>query len=315
MSVYNLTWTEAAALAKDGQRVRRWAWETWLEFRSGLWWIGPTQDEQTVVAAGDFGRLEFLVADWTTAEWGTATPCALPPEARHMPFVPPVFSLSYTRTGGALQDLNVTATLSDGIFPGYSIDVGFFGENLETRATLINSAWLALNPGSEFIISGAPPGAFTFTLQNTDWLSNAFFRVHSPLSGGPYHSLQTALISPIHALGAVWTHSFSILGVTYHLTGPLTDGDLTYLSLHRGWVGGSTFGYVRTAGAPITTVERGEFWNELMPPFAIAGTVTRTIPWLGWAGIYFSTPYIGRATVSSIPPLPGWSETREVIIT
>lgn len=59
-------WPTAALAGKAGHLVRRKEWTNrWLRYYNGLWWLRIGVDAPHVVQSADFGRDEFLAADWT----------------------------------------------------------------------------------------------------------------------------------------------------------------------------------------------------------------------------------------------------------
>ncbi len=59
-------WPTAAQAGKAGFFVRRNLWtDRWLQYYNGLWWLRAGTETPRVVKAADFGRDEFLAADWT----------------------------------------------------------------------------------------------------------------------------------------------------------------------------------------------------------------------------------------------------------
>lgn len=59
-------WPTAAQAGKAGYMVRRKEWtDRWLQYYNGLWWLRLGTDTPHVVKSADFGREEFLAADWT----------------------------------------------------------------------------------------------------------------------------------------------------------------------------------------------------------------------------------------------------------
>ena len=59
-------WPTAAQAGKAGFFVRRNLWtDRWLQYYNGLGWLRAGTETPRVVKAADFGRDEFLAADWT----------------------------------------------------------------------------------------------------------------------------------------------------------------------------------------------------------------------------------------------------------
>lgn len=88
---YNLRWSQAAALCRAGQAVRRYDWtDRWIVWAGHLFWLVYPSGESRVIKSTDFTRAEFLAMDWTTQPSARECAMPLPPEAPPPPEEEPI---------------------------------------------------------------------------------------------------------------------------------------------------------------------------------------------------------------------------------
>lgn len=117
----NLTWGEAADLARDGALIRRDAWPAgdaaWLRRGPGGLWevLDDNRRLLRVVRALDFDSAEFLAQDWTTDPPDVAPDvCARAPKKSR--FTPPGIGLSVDLGAAVVLHADIGASAPAGTF-------------------------------------------------------------------------------------------------------------------------------------------------------------------------------------------------------
>lgn len=164
---FNLSWSQARALAVAGAYIRRWDWtDRWLMRTGFLWWIVPLIPgafEPRLVQATDFGRMEFLATDYTTM-WPDQRECLIvvepPIEEPELPPVPPPPIPDPTPTpGGSVRrhyEFFTRPAKTLGVF-GLRTEVNPLPAAVTVRVTGKADGALSLNG----IIVAIPPDAFS----------------------------------------------------------------------------------------------------------------------------------------------------------
>lgn len=276
----NLTWGEAAALARSGAVIRREIWPlagvAWLRRGPGALWDVLDADQKflRVVRSADFESADFFAQDWTT-EPPDASPdvCARAPKRSR--FTPPgiglvgevgVSSISLVASIGAsapagvfmvdfFLDGDLVGTL-EAPSPGrYTVDAGFTPTEGETRA------WIEVR-------SSLPLPQW---VGRADWVRPAasFTRIDLgvELADFPGNYAPVGWMGPDVVLGPyahdVWIYSHADDGALAAQAdddlaiglGPLTEADIVFRNSQAGWVvpGGAT--------ALLLVVPAGQTWR------------------------------------------------------